>query len=64
MMTLKRMAQVCSISLLAAACGDGDDLPETPPRDSGLMDAGSWDAGPLDGRVTEAGRDTSVAGNE
>jgi hypothetical protein len=53
MMMLKRVAQVGSLALLLAACGDGDDVPELP---IGMMDAGRWDAGPLDARVPEAGR--------
>jgi hypothetical protein len=55
MNTLKRV--ICSMPLLVAACGDGDDFPELPARDSGIMDAGPWDAGPLDARVD---RETSV----
>jgi hypothetical protein len=61
---LKRVAQICLMSLLMAACGDGDDVPERPIGAPGMMDAGSWDAGPLDAHVSEAGaRDASGAGN-
>lgn len=56
---LKRLALIGSMPLLVAACGDGDDLPEDRIEDSGMMDAGHWDAGPLDGRAPEAGGDAS-----
>lgn len=60
---LTRMAQVCSMLLSLAACGDGDDLPERPLGDSGMLDAGSWDAGPLDARVPEAGGPATPTGS-
>lgn len=62
---LKRVAQICSMSLLMAACGDGDDVPERPIAGPGMMDAGSWDAGPLDARAAEAGGgDAAATGHE
>lgn len=61
-----RRVQVCSMALLLlAACGDGDDPPDRPIGGPGMMDAGSWDAGPLDARVAEAGEsDATVPGTE
>ncbi|HEX5657459.1 MAG TPA: hypothetical protein VFX59_09690 [Polyangiales bacterium] len=48
---------IVALALVLAACGDGDELPEVP---TGMVDAGHWDAGPLDARVSEAGsRDAS-----
>lgn len=62
---LKRAAQIGSMVLLMAGCGDGDDLPERPIAQVGMMDAGSFDAGPLDAHVPDASdRDAGAPGNE
>lgn len=52
MTQLMRVVLICSLPL--AACGDGDEPPELP---IGMMDAGHFDAGPLDARVEAGARD-------
>lgn len=65
MLRRKRVAELCAIALLMVACGDGDEVPDRPIVGPGMMDAGSWDAGPLDARAAEAGGgDGNVPGSE
>ncbi|MET0286585.1 MAG: hypothetical protein ABW352_19030 [Polyangiales bacterium] len=54
-MKLKTWALLGALAMSSFACGDGDDVPDRNPDDV-MMDAGNFDAGPLDARVPEGGR--------